>query len=98
MKHTHDKHIGFSFWPMPECRQMSKVITASLDGTLSWRERILMKIHLLACDPCANFLKQITYIQTAISHNKHVLNDESISLGRDARSRIKQALETARPL
>ncbi len=98
MKHTNDKHIETRFWPMPECRQMSKVITASLDGTLSWRERILMKIHLLACDPCANFLKQITYIQTAISHNKHVLNDESISLGRHARSRIKQALETARPL
>lgn len=75
---------------------MSKVITASLDGTLSWREWLLMKIHLLACDPCANFLKQITYIQTALILNNHVLNDESISLDRDARSRIKQALETAR--
>lgn len=77
---------------------MSKVITASFDATLSWREQILMKIHLLACDPCANFLKQITYIQTALGHSNNFHYDESISLGRDARSRIKQALETARSL
>lgn len=98
MKHTHEKHARSHFWPIPECREMSKLITASLDAKLAWRERLLMKLHLLACDPCANFLKQVTFIRTALGHAARNLGeyDEAISLSPDARHRIKSALATAR--
>lgn len=70
---------------------MSKLITASMDGKLAWRERLMMKLHLLACDPCANFLKQVTFIRTALGHAARNLGeyDEAISLSPDARHRIK---------
>lgn len=98
MKHTHGKHIRTRFWPILECREMSKLITASMDGKLAWRERLMMKLHLLACDPCANFLKQVTFIRTALGHAARNLGeyDEAISLSPDARHRIKSALATAR--
>lgn len=81
---------------MPECREMTKVITASLDDKLSWRERLLMKLHLKACDPCTNFIEQIKFIRTSLGHSidKAGQPDHSVVLSDNARSRMKQALET----
>ena len=92
------KHTTTSFWRMPECREMTKVITASMDDRLSWSEWLLMKAHLVACDPCSNFLKQIKFIRTALGNAYSNLGQQnnSISLSTDARHRIKTALETAR--
>jgi len=75
---------------------MVKIITASMDEKLSWSDWILMKIHLLSCDPCVNFLKQIKFIRTALSHSdeKLVEADPSVKLSDDARARMKKALET----
>ena len=74
---------------------MVKIITASMDGDLSWREWIMMKIHLLSCDPCINFLKQIKFIRTALGHSDEVLGqqDESVKLSDKTRARLKKTLE-----
>lgn len=74
---------------------MTGIITASMDGKLSWSEWILMKTHLIACDPCVNFLKQISFIRSVLSHGDSKLGqqDTSPKLSEDARTRIKQALE-----
>ena len=74
---------------------MVKIITASMDGDLSWREWIMMKIHLLSCDPCINFLKQIKFIRTALGHSDDVLGqqDESVKLSDETRARLKKTLE-----
>lgn len=100
MKEARVKHTKFNLlvWrKLPKCKQIVKIITASLDGTLSWTEWILMKIHLLACDPCVNFLKQIKFIRTALNHsNEHLGQDDlSVRLSDDARSRMKKALESS---
>ena len=98
MKEAKVKHTKFNLWVwrrLPECKEMVKIITASMDEKLSWREWILMKIHLLSCDPCVNFLKQIRLIRTALSHSDEKLPaaDASMKLSDDARSRMKKALE-----
>ena len=74
---------------------MVKIITASMDGDLSWREWIMMKIHLLSCDPCINFLKQIKFIRTALGHSDDVLGqqDQSVKLSDETRARLKKTLE-----
>lgn len=78
---------------------MVKIITASMDAKLSWREWILMKVHLLSCDPCVNFLKQIKFIRTALSHSDERMEEtqQHISLSDAARDRIKNALDSANP-
>lgn len=100
MKEAKVKHTKFNLWvwrKLPECKQMVKIITASLDSKLSWTEWILMKIHLLSCDPCVNFLKQIKFIRTALGHSGEHLgqDDPSVKLSDDARARMKKALESS---
>ena len=99
MKESHVKHTKFNLliWKMfPKCKQIVQIITAALDAKLSWREWILMKIHLLACDPCVNFLKQIKFIRTALGQSDGFLDqqDTSVQLSDEARSRLKKALKT----
>ena len=76
---------------------MVKIITASLDDKLSWSEWILMKIHLFSCDPCVNFLKQIKFIRSVLGHSDEKLEqeDSSIHLSHEARTRMKEALNSA---
>ena len=75
---------------------MVKIITASLDNKLSWREWISMKIHLISCDPCVNFLKQIRFIRSVLGHSDEKLGreDASIHLSHEARTRMKEALNS----
>jgi hypothetical protein len=98
MKESHVKHTKFNLWvwrKLPECREMVKIITASMDEKLSWREWLMMKIHLLSCDPCINFLKQIKFIRTALEQSEGKLSeqDSSMKLSDGARNRLKEALE-----
>jgi hypothetical protein len=99
MKEARVKHTKFNLliWRnLPECKEIVKIITASMDEKLSWREWIVMKIHLLSCDPCINFLKQIKFIRTALEQSEGKLSeqDSSIKLSDDARTRLKEALES----
>lgn len=99
MKEANVKHTKFNLlvWRnLPKCKEMVKIITASLDEKLSWREWILMKIHLLSCDPCINFLKQIKFIRTALGRSDEHLGqkDTSVHLSEDARKRMKEALNS----
>ncbi len=100
MKEAKVKHTKFNLFvwhKLPACKEMVKIITASMDSKLSWREWLMMKLHLLACDPCVNFLKQLNFIKTALSHNDEHLGDaQHISLSDTARERIKDALDSAK--
>lgn len=100
MKEARVKHTRFNLliWRrLPECKEMVKIITASMDSKLSWKEWILMKIHLLSCDPCVNFLKQMRFIRSVLGRGGDNLgqNDNTVTLSEDARARMKQALETS---
>ena len=100
MKESRVKHTKFNLFiwrKLPECKEIVKIITASMDEKLSWREWLLMKIHLLSCDPCVNFLKQIKFIREALTKSEEKLaqHDSSVKLSEDARSRLKEALETS---
>ncbi|HRJ90114.1 MAG: zf-HC2 domain-containing protein [Blastocatellia bacterium] len=100
MKEAKVKHTRFNvlLWrKLPPCREIVKIITASMDAKLSWREWVLMKLHLLSCDPCVNFLKQINFIRTALDHSDEGMDDalQHISLSHAARERMKDALDSA---
>ncbi len=100
MKEAQVKHTRFNLFiwrRLPECKEMVKIITASMDAKLSWKEWLLMKIHLLSCDPCVNFLKQIKFISNVLGHSDEKLgqHDHSVTLSDDARTRMKQALEAS---
>jgi anti-sigma factor RsiW len=41
------------------CRQAVELVTAYLDGALSWRQRRRFEAHLRACPNCSAYLEQI---------------------------------------
>lgn len=99
MKESRVKHTKFNLmiWrKLPECKEVVKIITASMDDKLTWRERIVMKLHLLSCDPCVNFLKQLRFIRTALRSSEERIGqqDTNLRLSDDARNRLKKALES----
>src|SRR6476660_5461582 len=97
MKEANLKFTRFNNWVwrnLPSCREIVKIVTTSMDARLSWREWLLMKVHLFSCDSCVNFLKQVTFIRTALRNSQEKLDRENsdIRLSDDSRRRIKEKL------
>src|SRR4051794_22843651 len=100
MKEAQLKFTKLNDWiwrKLPCCREIVKIVTASMDRTLTWREWIVMRVHLYSCDSCINFLKQIRFIRTTLIEGDTHLGEANspIHLSEDARARMKKALGSA---
>ncbi|MCR9184324.1 MAG: peroxidase-related enzyme [Halieaceae bacterium] len=51
---------------MLNCREISQKASHYLDGELSWRERMAVRVHLLMCDDCRRFVRQLAGLIRAI--------------------------------
>lgn len=82
---------------LPPCKEIVKLISASLDRPLSFRERFLMKLHLIACKPCARYLEQSHFLSSAVTQMDDELKEELFTgkLSEEARDRIKNILKTS---
>ncbi len=49
------------------CLQASRLISESMDRPLSIFERAALFFHLLACDFCANYRKQLAFLREAMT-------------------------------
>jgi hypothetical protein len=79
----------------PGCRQAVGLQSAALDGKLSFRERLGLRIHLALCQWCRRYGKQIRFLQTAA--RKHAGEEQVLpqrTLSPEARERIKQRLQS----
>ena len=81
----------------PSCKEIVRIISASLDRPLTLRERFLMKMHLFACKPCVRYLNQSEFVSQAmrIMDDAEKMDLFSGTLSDTARTRIKAALSTA---
>jgi len=50
---------------MRSCREVSELVSKSLDVHLSLRERIAVRLHLMMCKHCSNFRKQMLFLRRA---------------------------------
>ena len=85
---------------LPPCKEIVKIVSASLDRQLTIRERSVMKLHLIACRPCVRYMEQSDFLRSAASQLDEGLKDELFSgrLSESARERIKEALKTSASL
>lgn len=51
---------------MLSCFQASQLLSQSLDRPLSWRERLSLKLHLIICEVCTRFAKQLKFMRDAV--------------------------------
>jgi hypothetical protein len=64
-----------------------------LDRRLSWKERVILRMHLLICEACRRFQRQIEFLRTAVRRHGAELDSETLEgLSSDARSRLRHAL------
>jgi putative zinc finger protein len=82
---------------LPPCKEVVKIVSASLDRPLTLREKLIMRLHLIACRPCVRYMEQSEFL----SHATETLDDklrEEVFTGRlndEARRRIKDILMSA---
>lgn len=98
MKEAKLKFTKFNDWvwrKFPACKEVVKLVTASMDGPLTLREKFVMKLHLYSCDSCINFLTQVKFIRSTLRHGHTGLDQQNsnIRLSDDARDRIKRAVK-----
>lgn len=100
MKPTVVRKTRFNKWVwrnFPHCKDVVKLITARMDGRLSLFDAIKMKIHLLSCPPCVNFLNQLKFLRLALRKEAAAFKAENSSakLSDEAQIRMKKAIENA---
>ncbi len=83
---------------MLSCRDVTQLISRSMDTSLPVGKRIGVRIHLLICRFCARYEKQLLLIRETV---RRVVAEEELpgapsaeALSEDARGRIRQALQS----
>ena len=82
---------------LPPCKEIVKIVSASLDRKLTLRERAVMRLHLVACKPCVRYMEQSHFLSSATSQLDENLKDELFTgkLSDEARARIKNVLKSS---
>jgi len=83
---------------MLSCKDVTQLISRSMDSSLPVGKRIGVRIHLLICRFCARYEKQLLLIRETV--RRAVATEElpgglsAEALSEDARGRIRQALQS----
>lgn len=81
---------------MLTCKEVSLLVSQSLDRRLSWRERLGVRLHLLMCEACTRFALQMRFLRTAMCRVRSDTLPADTRLSPQARERITQALQRGR--
>lgn len=72
------------------CKETSQLVTLLAVRPLSWKDRLAMRIHLIVCDNCARFARQMKLIREWLR-----TEEENGNLSDVARVRIGTKLNDA---
>ena len=75
---------------MLKCKEITKLASKSLDTSIPWLKRSEIKLHLMMCETCRQYVKQIKFIQNMFS--KIDEHGENMVLSAEAKSRIQEKL------
>ena len=78
---------------MPTCREASRLQSDALDQPLSLPKRLGLRLHLLVCQWCRRYGKQIRFLSQAVHEHPDEVNEATPrTLSPEARERLKRAL------
>ena len=83
---------------LPACKQMTVLMSESLERPLTLRERATLRLHLWVCIWCVWYLEQLHTLRATLreraEHAEHAETEDTaaIHLSLEARERIKRAL------
>jgi hypothetical protein len=79
---------------MLSCKEVSLLLSRACDQRLSWRVRLAVRLHLLYCQGCTQFGKQLQFLRSAgqrFSDQLDIMPQQR--LPEDARRRIRATLD-----
>ena len=80
---------------MYNCKEVSEMVSESMDRALPFYQRVLIRMHLLMCKYCTRVREQFEAIRAASRyeelHGKEL--DDSRSLSTDGKERLKEFLK-----
>jgi hypothetical protein len=63
----------------PSCEVVSQRVSKSMDGKLTLKEKIGVKIHLLGCELCERYRQQLVVIQKMLQNYSTQMENKDIS-------------------
>jgi len=81
---------------MISCKDVSELVSASLDRQLSTWERVKVRTHLFICKGCGNFSRQMKVLRAATQRLAEGGETRGVSrehLSEEARRRIRDAMQ-----
>lgn len=78
---------------MLTCKEISTLVSESLDRKLSLRQRMAMRMHLLMCSMCRTYSRQMLVLRKVIRRAVNADYSREEHLPEDARTRIRQTLQ-----
>lgn len=80
----------------PNCAEMSRLASRSLDGSLTLKQRWQMRLHRVICAWCRRYLQQLSFLHTAAPQLEFPAGERLVrGLPAEARQRILQAISAA---
>ena len=83
------------------CREISKLVSESMERPLPFRRRLKLRVHLMLCRLCAGFARQTRLLRRAAQeYPERLLGDTTTpkaTLSHEACERIKAAFQDSRP-
>lgn len=82
---------------LPPCKDMIDVASRSIDGKLTFRENLVLRLHLIPCKPCVRFIEQSKFLKQMM-HDMDLEDATSPykgTLSEETRERLKSLLKTS---
>ena len=84
---------------LPDCKTITPTLGEMNDRDLSFRERIVVRLHLFTCEACRRYVEQIKFLHEALFERERLTEAAAeasgTALSDDAKERIRRALSAS---
>lgn len=77
---------------MSRCKDITKLISDSMERKLSWWQRIDLRMHLILCGFCRRFQANVLVLRKLVTSEKLYDGPEKAKLSVEAKARIRNAI------
>lgn len=79
---------------LPDCKTITPTLSESIDRQLTFKERIVTRLHLFTCEACVRYLDQIRVLHDLLHKYQPKPEQAGSSLNETAKDRMKAALNS----